>query len=51
MLDVERDFPGSAWWLGTVISREDPEGLCRIKARIPGKIAETDWAIPVGILA
>lgn len=51
MLDIEREFPGSNWWLGTVINRDDPEGLGRVKARIPGKTDETDWAYPAGMMA
>lgn len=33
-------------WVGTVISIEDPEGLHRVKARIPGVMDETGWAYP-----
>lgn len=48
MIDVERNFPGPFLWFGTVVNREDPEGLYRIKARIPGQVDETDWAAPFG---
>jgi len=47
-MNVEREFPGPYWWLGKVVNREDPEGIYRIKAKIPGKIDETDWASPFG---
>lgn len=48
-IDVEREFPGPYWYLGTVINREDPEGRYRIKGKIPGRTNETDWAVPLGL--
>ncbi len=34
--------------LGTVVDREDPDGLCRIRASIPGLMERTPWARPRG---
>lgn len=49
MIDVEREFPGPYWYLGTVIDRDDPEGLCRIRAQVGGETADTGWAHPLGL--
>lgn len=36
--------------IGTVVSRDDPEGLARVRVRIPGLIEEhSAWAWPMGI--
>jgi hypothetical protein len=48
-INVEREFPGPYWYLGKVINRDDPEGRYRIKASIPGRTTETDWAVPLGL--
>ena len=49
--DVEREFPGPFWWLGKVVDRADPEGLGRIKAKIPARLDTTDWAAPFGFVS
>ena len=33
---------------GKVIDNKDPDGLYRVKVRIPGIMDETDWAFPIG---
>jgi hypothetical protein len=49
--DPEREFPGFGPWTGIVIRRDDPEGLYRVKLKIPGRLDETDWAYPFGFVA
>ncbi len=49
--DPEREFPGTGPWTGIVIRRDDPEGLYRVKLKIPGRLDETDWAYPFGFAA
>lgn len=34
--------------LGTVVRRDDPDGLCRVRAHIPGLMELTPWARPRG---
>lgn len=34
--------------LGKVIDRSDPDGLCRLRARIPGVMERSQWARPKG---
>ncbi len=34
--------------LGKVVDRNDPDGLCRIRAEIPGLMQRTPWARPRG---
>ena len=41
-------FPGPWPYEGTILRRDDPEGLGRVIAEIPGEIDETDWLFPVG---
>jgi hypothetical protein len=45
------DFQGApdhGVYLGTVVDRDDPDGLCRIRARVPGRNERTPWARPRG---
>lgn len=38
-------------YFGKVVERKDPKKLGRIRARIPGLAAKTDWARPAGVRA
>ena len=41
----------TALYIGVVTNRKDPEGLGRVKVRIPGLIEpESDFALPLGTL-
>ena len=35
-------------YIGTVLDRDDPDGLGRVRVTVPGIIEESDWAWPMG---
>lgn len=35
-------------YLGSVVQRDDPDGLCRVRVAIPGLMEKTTWARPRG---
>lgn len=46
---VEQPFPGPYWFPGVVVERKDPEGLKRVRVRIPGELEPfSDWLFPFG---
>lgn len=44
------DFPLLAMQLGTVVRRDDPKGVGRVKLNVPGLDEETAWARPLNTL-
>ena len=47
--DLEERSRVYGMWTGVVVARDDPEGRCRVRVRIPGIIDdESAWAWPMG---
>jgi hypothetical protein len=47
---LDHVFPGPWPYEGTITSRDDPYGLGRVRATIPGEVDETEWLWPIGQL-
>lgn len=37
-----------AHYFGSVVARDDPDGIGRVRIRIPGLVDKTTWAFPIG---
>lgn len=49
---IEAPFPGPYWYNGIVVERKDPEGLKRVRVRVPGDLEPlSDWLWPFGVYA
>lgn len=45
---LDWEFPGPWPYEATVVARDDPEGVGRVKVTIPGEVDETGWLMPFG---